>query len=70
MSCIAELSLQNFHFFNSFPGEVARDTPYVVNITIPVEGYEPIQFVLTKMCGECYYLNLKTVNLFLVLSLQ
>lgn len=30
--------------------EVARDTPYVVNITIPVEGYEPIQFVLTKMC--------------------
>ncbi|XP_061360968.1 uncharacterized protein LOC133304906 isoform X2 [Gastrolobium bilobum] len=30
--------------------EVARDTPYEVNITIPVEGYEPIQFVLTKMC--------------------
>ncbi|CAJ1942479.1 unnamed protein product [Sphenostylis stenocarpa] len=30
--------------------EVARDTPYEVNITIPVEGYEPIQFVLTKTC--------------------
>ncbi|KAI4327655.1 hypothetical protein L6164_020091 [Bauhinia variegata] len=30
--------------------EVARDTPYEVNITIPVEGYEPIHFVLTKMC--------------------
>ncbi|WVZ26116.1 hypothetical protein V8G54_004660 [Vigna mungo] len=30
--------------------EVARDTPYEVNITIPVEGYEPIQFVLTKQC--------------------
>ncbi|GMN29313.1 hypothetical protein TIFTF001_002385 [Ficus carica] len=30
--------------------EKARDTPYEVNITIPVEGYEPIQFMLTKMC--------------------
>ncbi|PNY11190.1 hypothetical protein L195_g007793, partial [Trifolium pratense] len=30
--------------------EIARNTPYEVNITIPVEGYEPIQFVLTKMC--------------------
>ncbi|XP_068465621.1 uncharacterized protein [Phaseolus vulgaris] len=30
--------------------EVARDTPYEVNITIPVEGYQPIQFVLTKTC--------------------
>ncbi|KAK7262896.1 hypothetical protein RJT34_30477 [Clitoria ternatea] len=30
--------------------EVARDNPYEVNITLPVEGYEPIQFVLTKMC--------------------
>ncbi|EXC24882.1 hypothetical protein L484_013251 [Morus notabilis] len=30
--------------------EKARDTPYEVNITIPVEGYEPIQFTLTKMC--------------------
>ncbi|GMY12131.1 G-protein coupled receptor [Fagus crenata] len=27
-----------------------RDTPYEVNITIPVEGYEPIQFILTKLC--------------------
>ncbi|KAG4941298.1 hypothetical protein GLYMA_16G133100v4 [Glycine max] len=30
--------------------EVARNTPYEVNITIPVEGYEPIEFVLTKIC--------------------
>lgn len=30
--------------------EKARDTPYEVDITIPVEGYEPIQFTLTKMC--------------------
>ncbi|KAI5418458.1 hypothetical protein KIW84_042913 [Lathyrus oleraceus] len=30
--------------------EVTRNTPYEVNITIPIEGYEPIQFVLTKMC--------------------
>lgn len=28
----------------------ARDTPYEVEITIPVENYEPIQFTLTKMC--------------------
>ncbi|KAG8497583.1 hypothetical protein CXB51_008861 [Gossypium anomalum] len=30
----------------------ARDTPYEVKITIPVEGYESIEFVLTKMCGK------------------
>ncbi|XP_052117009.1 uncharacterized protein LOC107477254 [Arachis duranensis] len=30
--------------------EVARDTPYEVNITIPIKGYEPIEFVLTKFC--------------------
>ncbi|XP_062102470.1 uncharacterized protein LOC133812689 isoform X1 [Humulus lupulus] len=30
--------------------EKARDSPYKVNITIPVEGYEPVQFILTKMC--------------------
>ncbi|KAJ6989935.1 hypothetical protein NC653_018439 [Populus alba x Populus x berolinensis] len=28
----------------------ARDTPYEVNVTIPIEGYEPIQFFLTKSC--------------------
>ncbi|KAJ9172732.1 hypothetical protein P3X46_015942 [Hevea brasiliensis] len=27
-----------------------RDTPYEVNVTIPIEGYEPIQFFLTKKC--------------------
>ncbi|KAG5535978.1 hypothetical protein RHGRI_023686 [Rhododendron griersonianum] len=31
--------------------EEARDTPYEVEITVPVVGYEPIQFTLTKMCG-------------------
>ncbi|XP_054808871.1 uncharacterized protein LOC129310985 isoform X3 [Prosopis cineraria] len=30
--------------------EAARDDPYEVDISIPVVGYEPIQFVLTKMC--------------------
>ncbi|XP_050292254.1 uncharacterized protein LOC126733111 isoform X3 [Quercus robur] len=35
--------------------EKARDTPYEVNITIPVEGYEPIQFILTKMCDSLFY---------------
>ncbi|XAR57931.1 hypothetical protein NMG60_11026244 [Bertholletia excelsa] len=28
----------------------ARDTPYEVEITVPVENYESIQFTLTKMC--------------------
>ncbi|KAK1324834.1 hypothetical protein QJS10_CPA01g01232 [Acorus calamus] len=27
-----------------------RDTPYEVAISIPVEGYDPIEFVLTKKC--------------------
>nr|GEZ37465.1 uncharacterized protein [Tanacetum cinerariifolium] len=30
--------------------ETARDSPYEVQLTIPVEGYDPIQFSLTKMC--------------------
>ncbi|KAA3457527.1 G-protein coupled receptor [Gossypium australe] len=30
----------------------ACGTPYEVKITIPVEGYESIEFVLTKMCGK------------------
>ncbi|KAI9164700.1 hypothetical protein LWI28_000448 [Acer negundo] len=30
--------------------ETARDTPYEVNVSIPVEGYETIQFFLTKTC--------------------
>lgn len=38
--------------FPYFPGEKAHDAPYEVNITIPVEGYEVIQFTLTKMCGR------------------
>ncbi|KAK4394348.1 hypothetical protein Sango_1905600 [Sesamum angolense] len=30
--------------------EKARDTPYEVEITIPIENYDPIQFTLAKMC--------------------
>ncbi|KAK6922663.1 hypothetical protein RJ641_010967, partial [Dillenia turbinata] len=30
--------------------EKARDAPYEVNITIPIDGYHPAQFYLTKMC--------------------
>lgn len=30
--------------------EEARDNPYEVEITVPVQGYEPIQFSLTKIC--------------------
>ncbi|XP_052196676.1 uncharacterized protein LOC127804011 isoform X2 [Diospyros lotus] len=30
--------------------EKARNTPYEVEITIPVKGYDSIQFTLTKMC--------------------
>ncbi|XP_065851236.1 uncharacterized protein [Euphorbia lathyris] len=29
-----------------------HDTPYEVNVTIPVEGYEPVQFVLSKLCEK------------------
>ncbi|RLM93436.1 uncharacterized protein C2845_PM08G09010 [Panicum miliaceum] len=31
--------------------EIARSSPYEVNILIPVEGYDPIEFTLTKKCG-------------------
>ncbi|XP_042517857.1 uncharacterized protein LOC122091787 isoform X2 [Macadamia integrifolia] len=30
--------------------EEASDAPYQVNISIPVEGYEPVEFTLTKLC--------------------
>ncbi|KAJ4966269.1 hypothetical protein NE237_018118 [Protea cynaroides] len=30
--------------------EKASATPYQVDISIPVEGYEPVEFTLTKMC--------------------
>ncbi|GFQ03227.1 hypothetical protein PHJA_002466500 [Phtheirospermum japonicum] len=30
--------------------EKARDAPYEVEITIPVENYDPIQFTFAKMC--------------------
>ncbi|KAF9619398.1 hypothetical protein IFM89_006585 [Coptis chinensis] len=29
----------------------ASDTPYEVAISIPVEGYEPVEFTLSKMCA-------------------
>ncbi|TVU22512.1 hypothetical protein EJB05_32218, partial [Eragrostis curvula] len=31
--------------------EIARSSPYEVNIWIPVEGYDPIEFTLSKECG-------------------
>ncbi|KAK6237415.1 hypothetical protein QUC31_002884 [Theobroma cacao] len=34
----------------TFSSVKAHNTPYEVNITIPVDGYEPIEFVLTKTC--------------------
>ncbi|XP_042379388.1 uncharacterized protein LOC121971929 isoform X1 [Zingiber officinale] len=30
--------------------EVARDTPYEIKIMVPVDGYDPIGFTLTKLC--------------------
>ncbi|KAL3818789.1 hypothetical protein ACJIZ3_004694 [Penstemon smallii] len=30
--------------------EKARDTPYEVEITIPVEGYDPVEFTFSKKC--------------------
>lgn len=47
-----------FEFPPAIAGEKARDTPYEVEITIPVHNYEPIQFTLTKMCSKyhtCLY---------------
>ncbi|KAF7022248.1 hypothetical protein CFC21_035054 [Triticum aestivum] len=31
--------------------EIIRSNPYVVNVSIPVAGYDPIEFTLTKECG-------------------
>ncbi|WVZ71723.1 hypothetical protein U9M48_020272 [Paspalum notatum var. saurae] len=31
--------------------EIARSSPYEVHVLIPVEGYDPIEFTLTKTCG-------------------
>lgn len=43
-----------FFFFSpgNCKGEKSRRTPYEVNVTIPVDGYDPVQFFLTKLCGE------------------
>ncbi|XP_059075589.1 uncharacterized protein LOC131074131 isoform X1 [Cryptomeria japonica] len=30
--------------------EKAQDTPYAVNITVPIEGYPPVHFFLGKLC--------------------
>ncbi|KAL0872448.1 hypothetical protein Bca101_022153 [Brassica carinata] len=30
--------------------EKSRKTPYEVNVTIPVDGYDPVHFFLTKLC--------------------
>uniref|UniRef100_A0ACD5VHY4 Uncharacterized protein n=1 Tax=Avena sativa TaxID=4498 RepID=A0ACD5VHY4_AVESA len=31
--------------------EITRSSPYEVNVSIPVAGYDPIEFTLTKECG-------------------
>lgn len=31
--------------------EKARETPYAVDISFPVEGYDPVEFTLTKSCA-------------------
>lgn len=46
------LSSESELSFLSFSGEKAHSMPFGVNITIPIEGYEPVQFFLTKMCGK------------------
>ena len=32
-------------------GEKQAPTPYVVNVTVPVQGYDPVSFILAKHCG-------------------
>lgn len=43
----------------SILGEKARDTPYEVEITIPVENYAPVQFTFAKICGEHENFNIQ-----------
>lgn len=38
-------------------GVEARDMPYEVEVAIPVENYDPVQFTLAKTCG-IYYRNI------------
>lgn len=48
---------------------MARDYPYEVDFTVPVHGYEPVQFTLNKMCGKLANHHGLTLNLSLSLSL-
>lgn len=49
----AVTKLRNRFFLSgNFIGEKSRRTPYEINVTIPVDGYDPVQFFLTKLCGE------------------
>lgn len=38
-------------YFGFSVGERIHDSPYEINMSIPVEGYDPIEFTLTKFCG-------------------
>ncbi|MFS7971302.1 hypothetical protein Hanom_Chr09g00831151 [Helianthus anomalus] len=42
-------------------GQTTRDDPYEVQLTIPVEGYDPIQFSLTKMCDNVQFFVISTL---------
>lgn len=36
-------------------GEKAQGMPYEVQVTVPVENYDPVQFTLVKKCGTSYW---------------
>lgn len=61
------LEKKSSEFLLAISGEKTRDTPYEIELTIPVEGYEPIQFTLAKMCRKNHT---ATLSLSVCLSLS
>jgi hypothetical protein len=48
---VLHISEKNFTTIPVVPGEKKASLPYLVNVTIPVEGYDPVVFTLGKHCG-------------------
>lgn len=64
------LEKKSSEFLLAISGEKTRDTPYEIELTIPVEGYEPIQFTLAKMCRKNHTANPLSFCLSLSLTLS
>jgi hypothetical protein len=48
---VLHISEKKFTTIPVVPGEKKASLPYLVNVTIPVEGYDPVVFTLGKHCG-------------------